>query len=51
MLKIANVYKLIIQISEDNVIKYYVHNEELFDVINEFRLSIGTVVKIKLNTR
>lgn len=33
VLKIADVNKLIVLVYENNEIKYYVHNEELFDVI------------------
>jgi hypothetical protein len=41
VLKVSDVNKLIIPVSENNEIKYYVHNEELFDVIHVVHLSIG----------
>jgi hypothetical protein len=41
VLKVSDVNKLIVPVSENNEIKYYVHNEELFDVIHKVHLSIG----------
>jgi hypothetical protein len=41
VLKVTDVNKLIVPVSENNEIKYYVHNEELFDVIHNIHLSIG----------
>jgi hypothetical protein len=40
VLKVSDAYKLIVPVSLNNKIKYYVHNEELFDVIHEVNLSI-----------
>jgi hypothetical protein len=40
VLKVSDVNKLIVPVSENNEIKYYVHNEELFDVIHKVHLSI-----------
>lgn len=41
VLNVANVNKLIVPLSENNEIKYYVHDEELFDIIHDVHLSIG----------
>lgn len=41
VLNVANVNKLIVPVSENNEIKYYVHDEELFDIIHDVHLSIG----------
>jgi hypothetical protein len=41
VLKVSDVNKLNVPVSENNKIKYYVHNEELFDVIHNVHLSIG----------
>jgi hypothetical protein len=41
VLKISDVNKLIVPVSENNEVIYYVHNEELFDVIYKVHLSIG----------
>jgi len=41
VLKVAVINKLIVPLSDNNEIKYYVHNEELFDVIHNIHLSIG----------
>jgi hypothetical protein len=41
MLKVSDVNKLTVPVSENNEIKYYVYNEELFDVIHNVHLSIG----------
>jgi len=40
VLNVANVNKLIVPVSENNEIKYYVHDEELFDIIHDVHLSI-----------
>jgi hypothetical protein len=40
-LKVSDVNNLIVPVSENNEMKYYVHNEELFDVIHKVHLSIG----------
>jgi hypothetical protein len=40
VLKVSDINKLIVSVSENNEIKYYVHNEELFDVIHNVHLSI-----------
>lgn len=37
----ADVNNLIIALSKSNEIKYYVHNEELFNIIHDIYLSIG----------
>jgi hypothetical protein len=34
-------FYFIVLVSENNEIKYYVHHEELFDVIHNVHLSIG----------
>jgi hypothetical protein len=41
VLKVSDVNKLIVPVFENNEIKYYVNNEELFDVIHKVHLSIG----------
>jgi hypothetical protein len=41
VLKVSDVNKLIVPVSENNEIKYYAHNEELFDIIHNIHLSIG----------
>jgi uncharacterized protein YjaZ len=41
VLKVSDINKLIVPVSENNEIKYYVHNEELFNIINEVHLSIS----------
>lgn len=41
VLKVSDVNMLIVPVSENNEIKYYVHNEDLFDVIHDVHLSIG----------
>jgi len=40
VLKVTDINKLIAPVSDNNEIKYYVHNEELFDVIHNIHLSI-----------
>jgi hypothetical protein len=40
LLKASDVNKLIVPVSENNKMKYYVHNKELFDVIYKVHLSI-----------
>jgi hypothetical protein len=55
VLKVFVVNKLIVPVYENNEIKYYVHNEELFDVIHNVNLSIGHGgrhrIKHKVNTK
>lgn len=49
--------KCIVPVTEVNRIKYYVHNGQLFNIINEVHLSVGHggrnrmkhVINIKLN--
>jgi hypothetical protein len=48
VLKVSNVNKLIVPVSENNEMKYYVHNEELFDVIHKVHLSIGHGVRNRM---
>lgn len=40
-MRVCNVEKLVVPINEGNQIKYYVHNEELFNILHETHLSIG----------
>jgi hypothetical protein len=40
VLKVSDVNKLIVPVSENNEIKYYIHNEDLFDVIHKVHLLI-----------
>jgi hypothetical protein len=40
VLKVSDVNKLVVPVSENNEIKYYVHNEKLFDIIHKVHLSI-----------
>lgn len=40
-MKVCNVERLVVPINEGNQIKYYVHNEELFNILHETHLSIG----------
>jgi hypothetical protein len=56
VLKVFDVNKLIVSVSENNDIKYYVHNEELFDIIPKYHyLSIGhgglNRMKHEINTK
>ena len=51
MLKVSDVNKLIISVSKNNEIKYYIHNKELFDVIHDVHLSIGHGDRNRRNTR
>jgi len=41
VLKVADINQLIVPVSDNNEIKYYVRNEELFDAIHSVHLSIG----------
>lgn len=41
VLKISDINKLIVPVFENNEIKNYVHNEDLFVVIHDVHLSIG----------
>jgi len=40
-MKVCNVERLVVPINEGNQIKYYVHNEELFNILHKTHLSIG----------
>lgn len=40
--------KLIVPVTENNTIKFYVHNEKLFNIINEVHLSIGHGVRNRI---
>ena len=55
MLKVSDVDKLIVPVTENNEIKYYVHNEELFEIIHDVHLSIGhgnrNRMEYKVNTK
>jgi len=37
-MKACNVERLVVPINEGNQIKYYVHNEELFNILHETNL-------------
>uniref|UniRef100_A0A6P7HHG1 KRAB-A domain-containing protein 2-like n=1 Tax=Diabrotica virgifera virgifera TaxID=50390 RepID=A0A6P7HHG1_DIAVI len=41
VMTIREVEKLIVPVKEDNVIKYYVHTEEIFDTLRDLHITIG----------
>jgi len=43
VITVSNVEKLIVPVSEGNDFKYYIFNEELFNIINYTHLTIGHV--------
>jgi ribonuclease HIII len=40
-LKVSDFNKLIAPVSEENKIKHYVHNKQIYNIVHEVRLSIG----------
>jgi len=52
-IKVFNVERLVVPINEDNQIKYFVHNEERFNILHKNHLSIGHggCSRMKLNNK
>lgn len=41
VMNIQNIEKLIVPVKDDNVIRYYTHTEEIFDILHEAHVAIG----------
>jgi hypothetical protein len=40
VINISGIEKLVVPVSEGNLIKYYVYNEQLFQLLNEIHISV-----------